>query len=334
MMGCWPARGDAREHVTLRDALERRWKDRVVYAKGTDILSRSTEGFPEAVQAAASADVVIAALGEEAWAMTGEAASRTSLGLPGNQEQLLEALAATGKPVILVLFNGHPLVLTGPQAHARAIVEAWYPGIEAGNALVNLLSGEVNFSGRLPVSLPRSVGQLPLYYNALSTGRPPGDADLTRPPSATGNKYISRYIDEQNAPLYPFGYGLSYTDFAFSAPALSALGLKAGEVPRQGAALQVKAQVRNTGAVAGTVVAQLYLRIRGASTAQPVRQLAGFTRVHLAPGEAREVVFPLGFGELSFVNARSERVVEPGTHYDVWVGDSSEARAHAGFRME
>ncbi|SEU30172.1 beta-glucosidase BglX [Stigmatella erecta] len=334
MMGCWPARGDAREHVTLRDALERRWKGRVVYAKGTDVLSPGTEGFQEAVKAAASADAVIAALGEEARSMTGEAASRTSLGLPGNQEQLLAALAATGKPVILVLFNGHPLVLTGLQAHARAIVEAWYPGIETGNALVNLLSGEVNFSGRLPVTLPRGVGQVPLYYNQLSTGRPPGAVDLTRPPTASENKYISRYIDEQNAPLYPFGYGLSYTDFAFSAPALSAQGLKAAAVPRQGAALQVKAQVRNTGAVEGTVVAQLYLRVRGASTAQPVRQLAGFARVHLAPGEAREVVFPLGFEELSFVNARSERVVEPGTHYDVWVGDSSEARAHVDFMME
>ncbi|ADO75922.1 beta-glucosidase BglX [Stigmatella aurantiaca] len=335
MMGPWAGRGEAREHVTLRAALERRLKGGLVYAKGTDFLSRSTQGFEEAVRAAASADVVIAALGEEAWSMTGEAASRTSLGLPGNQEQLLAALAATGKPVVLVLFNGHPLTLQGAQAQARAIVEAWYPGIEAGPALANLLWGEVNFSARLPVSLPRSVGQVPLYYNALGTGRPAGAADLTRPPTGTSDKYISRYIDEQNTPLYPFGYGLSYTTFGFSPPTLSAKGLKALEVSRQGqAALQVKTQVRNTGPVAGTVVAQLYVRVRGASTAQPVRQLAGFERVRLAPGEAREVVFPLGFQELSFLNARSERVVEPGTLYEVWVGDSSDATAHVEFTME
>jgi beta-glucosidase len=335
MLGIWSAKGEPKDVVTLRAALERLLKDKgsLRYAQGTGVLSKDTAGFQEAVAAAAASDVVIAAMGEDEH-MSGEAGCRTRLELPGNQRHLLEALAATGKPVVLVVFSGRPLALTEVQGFASAIVQAWQPGIEAGPALTNLLWGEVNFSGRLPVTFPRSSGQVPLYYNQFNTGRPPGTTDLTRPPSNPAEKYVSRYIDECNVPLYPFGHGLSYTTFSFSEPTLSASAFKAHEVQKQGKdVLRVKTQVRNTGKVQGTVVAQLYLRIHGASTAQPVRQLAGFQRIALAPGESREVEFPLGFQELSFIDTHSARGVEPHTRYDVWVGDSSEATLHASFTM-
>ncbi|ADO67905.1 glycoside hydrolase family 3 N-terminal domain-containing protein [Stigmatella aurantiaca] len=336
MLGIWSAKGAPQDVVTLRAALERRLKDTGTLrcAQGTGVLSEETSGFQDAVAAATAADVVIAAMGEDE-TLSGEAGSRTSIELPGNQRQLLEALAATGKPLILIVFSGRPLALTDVQAHASAIVQAWQPGIEAGPALVNLLWGEVNFSGRLPVTFPRSTGQVPLYYNHLNTGRPAGKTDLTRPPSCPAEKYVSRYLDERNTPLYPFGHGLSYTTFDFAPPTLSASALTAREVQKQAKdVLRVKTRVRNTGKVHGTVVAQLYLRILGASTAQPVRQLAGFQRIALAPGESRELEFTLGFQELSFFDTRSVRGVESHTRYDVWVGDSSEATQHTSFMME
>ncbi|MFY0582742.1 fibronectin type III-like domain-contianing protein [Cystobacter fuscus] len=216
-----------------------------------------------------------------------------------------------------------------------ALVQAWQPGLEAGPALANLLWGDVDFSARLPITFPRSLGQVPLYYNHLNTGRPAGQTDLTRPASNGVEKYVSRYLDERNTPLYPFGHGLSYTSFDFSPPQPSAPSLQARAVREQrGEVLRVKSQVRNAGARQGTVVAQLYLRVLGTSLAQPVRQLVGFQRVTLAPGESRELEFPLGFQELSFFDARATRVVEPGTRYELWVGDSSEATQHASFMME
>jgi beta-glucosidase len=337
MLGVWSGMGDPRDVVTLRAALEQRLKDdkeALRYAKGTDVLSEDTSGFQEAVVAAASSDVVIAALGEDT-SMSGEAASRTRIDLPGNQRQLLAALAATGKPVILIVFSGRPLALTDARPHAAAIVQAWQPGLEAGHALTNLLWGEVDFSARLPISFPRSLGQVPLYYNHFNTGRPAGQTDLSHPPTSSVEKYVSRYLDERNTPLYPFGHGLSYTPFDFSPPTLGAASLQARAVQKQGGeVMRVKTRVRNAGRLQGTVVAQLYLRILGASTAQPVRQLAGFQRVALAPGESRELEFTLGFKELSFLDASASRGVEPGTRYELWVGDGSRATPHASFTME
>lgn len=337
MLGVWNGKGDPRDAVTLRTELERRQKQArqpLRYAKGTDANSSDTSGFQEAVEAAAASDVVIAALGEDV-NMSGEAASRTRIDLPGNQLQLLAALAATGKPVVLIVFSGRPLALTEARPHARALVLAWHPGIEAGPALANLLWGDVNFSARLPITFPRSLGQVPLSYNHLNTGRPAGTTDLTRPPGNPAEKYVSRYIDERNTPLYPFGHGLSYTTFAFSPPTPSAASLKARDVQKKGGKeLRVKTRVSNTGKVQGTAVAQLYLRLLGATTAQPVRKLVGFQRVTLAPGASREVEFTLGFPELSFLGPSATPLVQPGTRYDFWVGDSSEASAHASFTLE
>src|SRR5438067_6269239 len=216
MIGAWGGKGQPADVVTLRAALAQRLGNRLVFSKGTDINSNSESGFAEAVQAAQSADVTVLALGEDAGNMTGEAASRAHLDLPGNQEKLLEAVVATDKPVVLILFRGRPLVLNWAAAHVPAILEAWFPGVQAGPALARILLGDANPSGKLTVSFPRAVGQEPLYYNALNTGRPATGIDLTRAPSNAEEKYHSRDIDVTSPALYPFGYGLSYTTLTYS----------------------------------------------------------------------------------------------------------------------
>jgi beta-glucosidase len=342
MLGSWTGQANPKDAVTLRAALTERLqgKAKLLYAQGSDVNGDSDAGFKEAVKAAKSADVVVLALGEKG-DETGEAASRAHLDNPGsdNQQRLLEAVASAGKPVVLVLFNGHPLALTKSEPLAAAIVEAWYPGTEAGNAVADLLYGDANFSAKLPVSMPRSTGQEPLYYAQLPTGRPALDADLSKPPSGAANtKYLSRYIDEQNTPLYPFGYGLSYTTFSYSQPTLSTPTLFQSKLvtPRgQGTdeRIVIGVDVKNTGSVAGTDVAQLYLRVTGASTEQPSRLLKGFQRVMLAPGESKHIDFKVGFDELSFVTLRGSVGIEP-AHYDFYVGDSSLATGHVLFQVE
>jgi beta-glucosidase len=333
MQGAWGGATLAVDVVTLRKALERRMQQRggrVLFAHGTDVLGDSTAGFDAAVQAARQADVVVMALGESA-EMSGEAGSRAHLDLPGNQQQLLQKVAATGKPVVLLVFSGRPLVLDWAAQHVPAIMAVWFPGTEAGNALANVLFGDVAPSGKLPMSFPRAVGQEPLYYAQFPTGRPAGDADLSKPPGGD-TRFISRYIDVPNDAMFPFGYGLSYTDFAYSNVRVSRRTLPLAEANRPDARslLTVTATLTNTGTREGTEVAQLYVRSLGASIEQPVRRLKGFQRVTLKPGESRQLRFELGFPELSFYNVRSRQVVEP-THYTAWVGGSSQATAQAAF---
>src|SRR5216683_6799166 len=209
MLGSWTGQGRPEDVMTLRMALTQRLgADLVSYAKGTDIIGGSDEQFAEAVKKAEQSELVILALGENAPEMTGEAASRTHLGLPGRQEQLLESIVATGKPVVLLVFSGRPLTLPWAFEHVPAVLASWFPGVQAGPALVRVIFGEANPSGKLAVSWPRSVGQEPLYYNALNTGRPAGNIDLTHAPKNGDEKYVSRYVDEQNSPQFPFGYGL------------------------------------------------------------------------------------------------------------------------------
>ena len=251
MLGPWRARGTAADVVTLRTALTSRMQQagrQVLYAKGTEIVSDGDSGFAEAVAAAKQADVVLMALGEDSFWMSAEAASRAHLGLPGNQQQLLEAVAATGKPVVLIVFSGRPLTVTWAASHVPAILQAWFPGVQAGPALVRTLFGDVSPSGKLTVSMPHSVGQEPLYYDALNTGRPADGIDLSRPPSNHDEKYHSRYVDEPNAALFPFGYGLSYTKFIYSPLELSTSQLSASGLNQKTAqALHVSTTVRNTG---------------------------------------------------------------------------------------
>jgi beta-glucosidase len=314
MLGSWSAEGEAGDVVTLHAALEAKLGDRLVYAMGTDILTDSEAGFAEAVAAADEADVAIVALGERASEMTGEAASRTELGLPGNQQKLLEAVAATGTPVVLVLFSGRPLTLEQAAEHSGAMLEAWFPGVEAGPALAATLYGDSNPNGRLTASFPRSVGQLPLYYNHLNTGRPqqPG----------RHQKYRSQYIDEENTPLYPFGFGLSYTTFDYGPVQVEAPAYDIEEIEAGKAVVKVAADVTNTGDRAGETVAQLYVNQRGTSVARPVRELKGFRKVALQPGETRRLEFMLGRAELAFWNIDMKHVVEPGT-LSIWVAPDS-----------
>jgi beta-glucosidase len=357
MLGAWAVTGNPKNVITLRTALADRLGDRLLYARGCGLLSGEDEnvlqhvsfGVPdateehlplpddaktiaEAVETARQADIAILALGEPTNWTEGEASSRVHLGFTGAQEKLLEAVVATGKPVILVVLAGRPLVLKWAAAHVPAILEAWSPGIEAGPAVADVLFGDVNPSGKLPASLPRAVGQEPLYYAQLPTGRP-AHGDLSHMPRNAEEKFMSRYVDEENSALFPFGWGLSYTRFRYAQPVVSRAEAPVGEILADHRPVtRVGVDVTNTGSVAGTEVVQLYIRDTVASVEHPVRELKGFARVQLAPGETKHVEFPLGFNELSFYNVEVKRTVEPGT-FDIWVGGSSLATAETAFKV-
>ena len=311
MLGSWGAQGKPEDVVTLRKAL-----DQYAQAHGIQVsYAMEANGLPP------DADVILVTVGETASEMTGEAGSRAHLGLPG--AELVDAAAKLNKPVVLIAFSGRPVTLTDVEPKTAAILEAWFPGVEAGPALVATLFGESNPSGHLTASFPRSVGQEPLYYNALSTGRPATGVDLSHPPQDSTEKYHSRYIDEENEPLYPFGFGLSYSTFEFSAPQLSASNASAAALNNAKASLRITATVKNTSRQPGEAVAQLYIRQRGTSVARPVRELKGFKKVALAAGETRTVEFTLTNKELAFWNIDMKEVVEP-AKLSVWVsGDSA-----------
>ena len=331
MLGSWGGLGRPQDLITLRTALnERIGAQNVHYAKGADFLSGTDDQLAEAVKAAEQTDIAILALGENGGEMTGEAASRAYLGFPGRQEELLEKVVATGKPCVLLIFSGRPLTLPWAFQHVPAAMAAWFPGIQAAPALVRTLFGDANPGGRLTVSWPRSVGQEPLYYNALSTGRPAGKVDLTRPPRNIQEKYVSRYIDEQNSPQFPFGFGLSYTTFTYGnlhidKAKLSAAGLNEdlqSREPKQGAALSASADITNTGTRPGIETVQCYLRFQGTSTAQPVRALSKFQRVSLAPGETKKVTFLLGPSSFAIWNDQQKFAAEP-AKVTLWIAPDS-----------
>jgi beta-glucosidase len=272
--------------------------------------SEITESIAKAKAAAAGADIVIAVLGETA-VMSSESASRASMELPGIQQQMLEAAASTGKPVVLVLENGRPLDLRWASQHVSAILEAWYPGTEGGNAVADVLFGDVNPGGKLPISWAHAAGEEPLYYNHNLTHEPEDRPTFT-----------SRYWDVASKPLYPFGYGLTYTSFKFDHLRLSKTSMKTGEVT------EVQVEVTNTGKVAGDAVAQIYIHQRWGSASRPVRQLKGFKRVTLQPGETQTLKFPLSKAELEFWSPQTKVwAVEPST-FDVWAGEDSAANLH------
>jgi beta-glucosidase len=313
--------------ISFRAALSKHVGEQHLFrVRGADITGGTDEDQAAAVAAAGKADVVVLALGEDT-GMSGEAASRSKLGLPGRQQELLEKVVATGKPVVLILFSGRPLTLPWAFDHVPAVLAAWFPGIQAGPALVRTLYGESNPKGRLVVSWPRSVGQEPLYYNALSTGRPIDNTDPTKPPS--DDKYLSRYIDEQNSPQFPFGYGLSYTSLRYGATEVSRNQLKASSLNAihdasgmHEPALTASAEVTNTGSRAAEEVVQLYVRLQGTSVAQPMRALKGFRRVALAPGETKKVTFAVGPDGFAIWNDRNQFAVEP-AKVSIWVSPDS-----------
>jgi beta-glucosidase len=327
MLGPWWGQGRDADAVSVYTGLKAQ-NPRTTFTPGCTIVDRdppdntpadecgSDAGFPAAVAAARAADQVVLALGESR-GDSGEAAARTDIDLPGKQQQLIDAIAATGKPFVVVLFNGRPLTLSRVDAAAPAILEAWFPGVEAGNAVADVLFGRVNPGGKLPISFPRTLGQVPIYYNHEPTGRP---CDVT-------SKYNSRYRDLASCdPLYPFGFGLSYTTFS-----VANLRLSATSVGRTGR-ITASVDVTNTGARAGDDVVQLYLHDPVASISQPVRRLRGFRRVALAPGATRTVSFTLDRLDFGFYDSRGRLVVEPGT-IDLDAGDSSTATLTRSFTV-
>jgi beta-glucosidase len=277
---------------------------------------QSSDGFAAAKAAAMQADQVVLALGETR-EMSGESAARSVLDLPGDQEGLIDAIKSTGKPFVIVLFNGRPLVLSDVAPKAPAILEAWFGGIEAGNAVADVVFGKVNPGGKLPVSFPQRVGQIPIYYNHEPAGRP---CDVTQ-------KWNARYRDLPTcAPLYPFGFGLSYTKFD-----VTNLRLSSAQVSRRGT-VTASVTVTNTGSRAGDDVVQLYIHDPVASISQPVRRLRGFQRVTLAPGASRTVRFHLDASDFGFYDNSGRYVVEPG-RIDVYAGDSSDATLTQSFTV-
>jgi beta-glucosidase len=255
--------------------------------------------------------VIVAAVGESR-GMSHESASRVSLDLPATQKALIKALKATGKPLVLVLMNGRPLSIGDEHAQADAVLETWFSGTEGGNAIADVLFGDYNPSGKLPVTFPRSVGQIPSYYNHLSIGRP-------YTPGKPGN-YTSQYFEGEPGPLYPFGYGLSYTDFTLSDINLSSRSLK------KGGQVQASILVRNTGKVAGETVVQLYIRDVAASMARPVKELKGFQKVMLQPGEGKTLKFTIDEDDLKFFNNQLQYAAEPG-EFHLQIGlDSQEVK--------
>jgi beta-glucosidase len=277
--------------------------------------AEAKKAMDDAIALAKRSDVAILVLGEINL-MSGEAASRSSLKLSGGQEELLEAVVAIGKPVVLVLVNGRPLDISWAAEHVPAILEAWYPGSQGGNGVADVLFGDANPAGHLPVSWPRTAGTAPVYYNHNLTQAPEDGPDFT-----------SRYWDIRNTPLFPFGYGLSYTTFSFDNLKLSQAEAKIGTN------LEVSVDVANTGTRAGDAVVQLYIHQRAGSASRPVKQLKGFQRVSLAVGAKQTVHFTLGKDELQFWSpATKQWVVEP-EQFDVWVGGDSTAKLHGEFRL-
>jgi len=316
-LGSWAAEGRAEDVVTVAEGLRRAVSPatRILRARGTSLDGSDTSGIAEAVRVARRADAVVLVLGEER-DMSGEARNRASIGLPGEQLRLAKAVQATGKPVVVVLMNGRPLATPWLAEHVPAIVESWYLGVEMGTAVADVLFGDYNPGGKLPVTVPRAVGQVPIYYNHKSTGRPPSDSD----------RYTSKYIDIPWTPLYPFGYGSSYTTFEYGEPRLSATEIRPSD------SLVVTVSVTNSGEREGDEVVQLYLRDDVASVTRPVKELRGFRRITLQPGEARTVSFTITANDLAFYDRAMRRVVEPGT-FTVYVGTSSDSTRDARFRV-
>ena len=324
MIGSWAAAGDRKTRpVTLLEGLRARAGKgvSVSYAKGAGYGFKDADdssGFKEALALARKSDVIVAAMGEK-WDWTGEAASRTSLDLPGAQEALLKELEKTGKPIVLVLMSGRPLSIGWAAENVDAILEAWYPGTMGGHAIADVLFGDYNPSGKLPVTFPRNVGQVPIHYDMKNTGRP-------YTPDKQGQKYLSRYLNTPNTPLYPFGYGLSYTRFAYSPVTLDHSTIGPDDT------LTASVTVTNTGRRAGEEVVQLYVRDVVGSVTRPVKELKGFRKIMLNPGESRRVSFTLSARDLAFYRADMSYGAEPGA-FKLFIGTSSDDVVEADFTL-
>lgn len=337
LIGNWSGAGDWKKAISVWDALQKQYPaNSFTYAKGCNILddqkligklnphdaqivadSKTPQQLiDEAVAAAKNASVVVALLGEP-FGMTGEAASRSDISLPANQVALLKALKATGKPIVLVLMNGRPLTLPWEDANMDAILETWFGGTRAGDAIADVLFGKYNPSGKLSMTFPRSVGQIPIYYSAKNTGRPIDEQQ----------KYTSKYLDIPNTPLYPFGYGLSYTTFSYSDIKLDKTSITAD------GKLTATVTITNTGKLAGQETAELYTRDMIGSVTRPLKELKGFQKVFLQAGESKTISFTLGTDDLRFYDINMKYTYEPGD-FKLFIGGSSQDVKEADFKVE
>eukprot|EP00920_Eleutheroschizon_duboscqi_P034727 GHVT01083183.1.p1 GENE.GHVT01083183.1~~GHVT01083183.1.p1 ORF type:complete len:392 (-),score=-19.20 GHVT01083183.1:739-1839(-) len=328
-LGSWRIAAEDSTAVSVLEGLKNRSTNKISYAKGADVsLGKSdfiTEvkinttdksGFKDAINTAKNADVVVMVLGEHGF-QSGEGRSRVDLGLPGVQQELLEAVYAVNSNIVLVLNNGRPLTINWADNNIPSIVEAWQLGTQSGNAIADVLFGNYNPSGKLPMTFPRHVGQVPIYYNYKNTGRPtlPGP-DVV---------FWSHYQDIENTPLYPFGYGLSYTDFRYSNLKINSLNSETNEV-------SLSVTLTNIGEVVGKEVAQLYIQDKFASVTRPVRELKGFELVELQPKQSKVLTFKLASEELGFYNNNSDFIVEKGD-FKVFVGGNSQDTLETEFKL-
>ncbi len=328
MLGTWAVSGDPQLSIPVLDGIKSTAVDvKVLYAKGANITDDSLlakksnvfgervdidkrtpqELINEAITAANNADVVVAVIGE-ASEMSGESASRSDINLPESQKKLLKALVKTGKPLVLVVMSGRPLTLTWENENASSILQAWFPGHEAGNAIANVLFGNYNPSGKTTITFPRNVGQIPVYYNHKNTGRPQ--------PAGDWQKFRSNYLDVSNDPLYPFGYGLSYTNFLYSEVKVD------DRTPKGNKTIKASVNIKNNGNYAGEEVVQLYISDPAASIARSVKDLKGFKKIMLQPGESKDVSFSISTEELKFYNTALQHVWEPG-EFIIQIGTNS-----------
>lgn len=316
MLGNWTAAGEWEESVSLLEGIKNHFNGsvKVLYEKGCNIDDSELSGIEAAVKLAVQADFVILALGESG-EMTGEAASRSDIDLPGVQNQLADAVIRAGKPTAVVLFNGRPLCISHLDKIASAILETWFGGTQAGNGIADILSGDVNPSGKITMSFPRNTGQIPVFYNCKNTGRP------TRP-KEPDEKYVSRYLDCPNTPLYPFGFGLSYTSFSYS-------GIRATV---NGSTITVSASVKNTGNRDGEEIVQLYIQDMVGSVTRPLKELKGFKKLFIRKGETENVEFTLTADDLSFYHPDLKKYWEAG-EFNVFVGGSSADVISASFKL-
>ncbi len=313
-LGFWHCQGKDEETITVLEGFKAKLPGvRIHYAKGCAVDAKGKESFKEAVDAARKAEAVVLVVGEE-FDMSGEGASRSDIGLPGNQLDLVKAVHAAGKPVVVVLMNGRPLAIPWIAQKIPAILEAWQPGTQSGHAVADVLFGDVNPAGKLPVSFPRATGQVPLYYNHKNTGRPPQE-----------NRFSARYTDIDPGPQFPFGHGLSYTSFEYGNLDISS------DAIRPAGTVTVSADVRNTGKREGDETVQLYIRDLVGSRTRPVKELKGFTRITLKPGESKRVSFILG-PSLGFYDRFMNYRIEPGT-FRVWIGPNSTEGLEGEFRV-
>lgn len=340
MPGTWSVSTDLSKAISVKEGLENTLgsKVKVNYAMGTNLLddpeyqkratmfgrdiprdNRSKEiMLKEALSVARKSDVIVAAMGESS-EMSGESSSRSDIRIPQNQQELLSELLKLGKPVVLVLFTGRPLDLSWEDKNVPAILNVWFGGSETGNAIADVLFGDVNPSGKLSMTFPQNVGQVPLYYNHKNTGRPLEGAWF--------QKFRSNYLDVSNDPLYPFGYGLSYSKFEISQPVLN------NSVLRSGGKITVEANVKNAGIYDGEEVVQFYIRDMVGSVTRPVKELKGFKKIFLKAGEAKNVSFDITEETIKFYDSDLKFVAEPGD-FKVFVGNSSSNVKEANFKFE